>query len=1136
MQYLLPWLAIVVIGATCLIQYLGAARSSPVVRDKMTSAPPSAKEPRPRTDANKPPIAPSPLAAILLQHGLSQNGSVEVAESLAASFDILMVSCDEEIDCEQYALSFVVTGSVHAKLTDYSGDEDLVLKVVSAGGPLTTSLQTLSHLVHQEDYHTRISSKILSAISSTDFTLHAAADTVIAVLPVATFHEHLKILPEEKLQFVDVLLRKLYFATLPFSQTYLGMQQSILEYEESMSNVDIEGREAWHDLDGHLHALHKIKFKGLFSPTTPGMDPKFESMGSQLSDLSRQPLIRNDTTLDETLNAAVTDASTGTGLRIKIPKQTLPSRSDTGTDLVLPSALTQLEGRLATFSRTTVRSAAQARTVRRIVSQLLYEALDINLALAVSPTAAELSPQSEAFISLVDLCHFQKDTLLAKQGQRLPGIYLIVDGEVEMHATSRTKRRDSKVLTVGSVLGFSSVLINSRSIFDLRAVSDVYAGFLSRQRLSELRARNIDLLPGLARRVLTRLPPLIRHVHYACDYATYATDQPIYREGDESHSFYLVMSGRLRTASAIQKFDSTQELEFGKGQSAGALELYTGRRRPSALIAIRKSQVVQMQKSSFKALAHNNPSMAFRFSEIIAHSAPLYIEQASNAQPKSNDDSTIQTIAIVPISASVPVKVFARHLVQAIKDLGLAKAKELPVLCDPSLKSSLSVTSQSSSIYRDSILENYLLQVEDNAPLVIYLANDYGMTSWSTKCCAHADVILFVGSVDDKPTLMVGELDLAHEGRGAHKKLVLLHPTKRHADAGLASKWLTIRPWVNAGIQHVHMPLANNPSPVRNGSATITAPLRAPSADFDRLARRILGKSIALVLGGGGARGVAHLGVVKALEENGIPVDIIGGTSMGSYIGAVMAKSLSWEVTLETTRHISLQLRPWKFLLDITYPWLAITTGRRFNNLIKADFHNMDLEDTWLEYYCSVTNLSSQATSKVYASGSAWEAIRASMSYVGFVPPLWKDGELVMDGCYSNNVPISHAAALKADTIFAIDVGPDKTISTPSWGNELSSWSMIIRKYFPSKTHPPQYQEVVEILSEAQSQADLRISSAMANCHYTRMPVGMYKAIEFAKFDEIYEIGYAHATQWLKTLRVEGKLGNLCLPTQAAGT
>lgn len=207
-----------------------------------------------------------------------------------------------------------------------------------------------------------------------------------------------------------------------------------------------------------------------------------------------------------------------------------------------------------------------------------------------------------------------------------------------------------------------------------------------------------------------------------------------------SHSFYTVASGRLRITEDAHKVGEGDSTEFGKGQSVGAFELYLARKRPSTLRAIRRSHVLQMQKMSFKALAYNNPALAFRLSEVLAGSAPTYIERSSNKERRHNDDSTIQTIAIVPLSPLIPASEFARHLTKAIGSLHLAAGVDPPILTASTMKISPSI--QATEMYGESVLENYLSQIEDNAPLVLYVADSATVTtSWSKTCVAHVSLV-----------------------------------------------------------------------------------------------------------------------------------------------------------------------------------------------------------------------------------------------------------------------------------------------------------------------------------------------------------------------------------------------------------
>jgi signal-transduction protein with cAMP-binding, CBS, and nucleotidyltransferase domain len=202
-----------------------------------------------------------------------------------------------------------------------------------------------------------------------------------------------------------------------------------------------------------------------------------------------------------------------------------------------------------------------------------------------------------------------------------------------------------------------------------------------------------------------------------------------------SSAFYVVHSGRLRTLKATADDGSQVIAETGRGHSIGALELYLARPRADSVFAIRRSHVLQIQKITFKALAYNNPALAFRFSEVIAKSAPTYIEQAVTHRWSSNDDSTISTIAIVPVSRAVSAREFAESLVQAMEDLGLSGGTRAPIIGPSNVKKAMSA--QTSKPWESTVLENYLLRLEESAAQVIYLAEESEHPTWSATCISH---------------------------------------------------------------------------------------------------------------------------------------------------------------------------------------------------------------------------------------------------------------------------------------------------------------------------------------------------------------------------------------------------------------
>jgi lysophospholipid hydrolase len=201
---------------------------------------------------------------------------------------------------------------------------------------------------------------------------------------------------------------------------------------------------------------------------------------------------------------------------------------------------------------------------------------------------------------------------------------------------------------------------------------------------------------------------------------------------------------------------------------------------------------------------------------------------------------------------------------------------------------------------------------------------------------------------DEAPWLGEYEKKVLTAKTTARKELVLLHQ-ERLCPPGLASKWLRERAYINGGHHHVQMAVASSTQrghvPTRRLGAVIKQRVRVIQAeiqkytgrrvlqtpiysttspfksDFHRLARRLTGKSIGLVLGGGGARGCAHVGIIRAMEEAGIPIDIVGGTSIGAFVGALYAWDAGIVPMYGRIKRFSVRMGSmWRFALDLTYP------------------------------------------------------------------------------------------------------------------------------------------------------------------------------------------------------------------------
>lgn len=267
------------------------------------------------------------------------------------------------------------------------------------------------------------------------------------------------------------------------------------------------------------------------------------------------------------------------------------------------------------------------------------------------------------------------------------------------------------------------------------------------------------------------------------------------------------------------------------------------------------------------------------------------------------------------------------------------------------------------------------------------------------------------------------------------------------------------------------------------GSSTTTSMSRScMDDDISRIARHLLGRSVGLVLSGGGARGIAHLGMIEKMISSGVPLDIVCGTSMGAFVGALLARGGTCLANSSTDlpimyRHLKVFCAKssdyLRLALDLTYPMTSLLTGHALNrSLLSAFGQTLDIADLWIPYFCIVTNIATpEAMEEALQEGPVWRACRASMSLAGYFPPICRpvtsnqgsgvvrqaptDNHtptygMLLDGGYMNNLPIDQMHSLYPDcsTIIAIDVGLEDDRVQRIFGDSVSGFWLMLRRLF----------------------------------------------------------------------------------------
>lgn len=615
--------------------------------------------------------------------------------------------------------------------------------------------------------------------------------------------------------------------------------------------------------------------------------------------------------------------------------------------------------------------------------------------------------------------------------------------------------------------------------------------------------------------------------------------------------------------------------EYGHGESVGEVEVLTASRRTNSLIAVRDSETARIPRALFEMLSMRIPSIMVKVTRIVADRA---IQMSKNekyatavatvtSSSVSKINSDYKTITILPTVNGLPVREFSERLVHAMKAIGL----KVIALDQASILTHLGRNAFDERLARLK-LSGFFAFLEEEYDTVIYVCDTPLKSNWTSTCISQGDCILLLADAeDDECATSAGDYEkvLLKLKTTARTELCLIHPEKS-VFPGSTSIWLKNRLWVH-GHHHIQMELlkdnaVNNVKKKGNILSELALKLSSKANpniklkfenvksraiaslvrlnervnyteetsavhknDFLRLARILSNQSVGLVLGGGGSRGISHVGVVTALEKHGIPVDMIGGTSIGSFVGGLYAKEYNSVSIYGMTKKFSRRIGSiWRSILDLTYPVTSYITGYEFNRGIWKVFGYHQIEDFWIRYFCNSTNITN-STMEIHETGYAWRFIRASMSLAGLLPPITFNGSMLLDGGYLDNLPVLEMKNRGAKYIIAVDVGSIDDRTPMNYGDTLSGFWVLLNRINPFSKHPnvPNMMEIQLRLAYVASVNALEMAKRTPGVIYLRPPIDDYATLDFLKFDEIYNVGLAYADKVLTKWESEGKLPSI---------
>jgi predicted acylesterase/phospholipase RssA len=279
--------------------------------------------------------------------------------------------------------------------------------------------------------------------------------------------------------------------------------------------------------------------------------------------------------------------------------------------------------------------------------------------------------------------------------------------------------------------------------------------------------------------------------------------------------------------------------------------------------------------------------------------------------------------------------------------------------------------------------------------------------------------------------------------------------------------------------------------------------------DIARVARILAGRGVGLALGGGGARGFAHIGVFRALVERGVAVDWVGGTSIGSVFAACIAMGWTPDEVQERAREAFLVGRP---MSGFTLPMVSLLSPKRLERLVSTVF-DRDIEDLTLPFFCIATNLT-QAKVVVHERGALWRALRSSVALPGVFPPAVEGNDLVIDGGILNNLPADVLGDRPVGKVVAVSLSVHKEYQL-EYERIPSPWRILLSRLpFMKRVRVPSIIILMLKATEVASLVHARETRAQADLVLTP-PVGRYGILETTAFDDLVRIGYEHTIEQL---------------------
>lgn len=547
----------------------------------------------------------------------------------------------------------------------------------------------------------------------------------------------------------------------------------------------------------------------------------------------------------------------------------------------------------------------------------------------------------------------------------------------------------------------------------------------------------------------------------------------LYRQGEAGDCLHVVLTGRLEVRVADREGRQRIVAYPQPGDVVGEIALFSGTGRAATISAVRDTTLAAIARADIDDLVASQPQA---FSNI----ARMIISRLTGSSGHIARRNGARILMIVPLHPSAGMEWFCQSLERQLLRFG-------PVLRLDSNAAECRFGPPGNDSYGRA------LDAAENDYDFLLLAADPAPTPWNRICQGYADkiVLLADAALAAAPTTLEDWLFAGDATRSLHADIELVLAHAGNAVPRQTRDWLAVR----KTDRHHH---------IRRGN----------EMDMGRVARFLSGNAVGLTLAGGGARGFAHLGVIRALHESGIAIDAVGGASFGALAATGIARGQNDAESFAEHRVAFTCEDP---LGDYTLPIISLVRGEHLNEVLQRHLP-MDIEDLWLPFFAVSSDLSTSQV-RVHDRGPLWQAIRASVSLPAILPPSIEDGHLLVDGGVLNNLPIDIMRTRMRGAIIAVDLAVD-AIQGKQHATIPGSIEYLRDRLTPGRPAQaaPTLSRVILQITTMASRKEMQHARKLADL-YLNPPLDDFDFLDWGRMREIAAAGHRHALprirEWL---------------------